>query len=329
MSTDSNVSLSSGERVSWEHGIDHKGSWKREERTFRSWISANSNAPFAPESGRYHLYVSYACPWAQRTLIVRKLKGLEDVITVDVVHPLLKREISWSFDKNYPGTTGDTVSNRKTMKEIYLSSDPNYSGTFTVPVLYDKRRKTIVNNESSEIIRMLNSEFNEFAKNPKLDLSPAHLKSNIEEVNEWIYSDINNGVYKCGFAKMQEAYEDNFHSLFSALDRVEEILRKNRFLCGSQITESDIRLFTTLVRFDSVYYTHFKTNLRRIIDYPNTWNYLKELYQMKPFGETVNFDHIKYHYFASHIHINPTGIVPLGPQIDFTQPHSRNQQVPL
>jgi len=304
---------------------------KREENrtTFRNWISASGNTPFVPETGRYHLYISYACPWAQRTLIVRNLKGLENFITVDIVHPLLDRQISWSFDKSFPGTTGDTVGDRKTIKEVYLSADPNYSGIFTVPALYDKHLRTIVNNESSEIIRMFNSECNAFSKNPDVDIYPEHMRSKIEEMTAWITSNIISCFYKCAFAKTQEDYDVAYQNLFCALDRVEEILARSRFVCGPKITESDVLLFVSLVRFDFVNYTYFKVNLKRIVDYPNTWNYLKELYQMKAFGDTVDFNHINVSQFSYRLQADLKGMTTLNPCIYFAEPHSRNEQVPL
>jgi len=238
------------------------------------------------------------------------------------VHPLLG-EKGWSLSSDYEGATGDTVNGFGYLREAYFAAQPGYDGSITVPVLWDKKTRTIVNNESAEIIRMLNSEFQEFSGNPELDLYPAELRDPIDDVNEWVYDTINNGVYRCGFAKKQAAYSRAFKKLFASLNRVEGILAENRYLTGDTFTEADVRLFTTLVRFDAVYVTHFKTNQRRITDYPNLWNYTREIYQMSGVADTVNMDHIKYHYFASHLHINPFGIVPDGPAIDFTEPHTR------
>jgi len=299
------------------------GAYKRQERTFRSWIK--SDGEFPPEKDRYHLYVSYACPWACRTLTVRKLKGLEEIISVNVVDTFLEKEVGWTLMEKDDGSTPDTVNGFKHLKEIYYKADPNYDQSFTVPVLWDKKKSTIVSNESSEIIRMLNSEFNDFAKNPQLDLYPEALRPKIDEVNAWVYDGINNGVYKCGFAQKQEAFDQAYANLFSSMDRVEDILSKNRYLAGNQFTEADVRLFQTLIRHDLVYHTHFKCNKMRIVDYPNMWEYVKEIYQMPGIKDVVNFDHIKKHYYASHRHINPFGIIPAGPVLHLEVPHKRGQ----
>jgi len=243
---------------------------------------------------------------------------------VDVVDTFLDKSTGWSLKKLDQGATGDTVNGVEYLKDIYHKADPNYEQSYTVPVLWDKTNKTIVNNESSEIIRMFNSEFNEFATNKELDTYPVDLRSQIDEINEWIYLNINDGVYKCGFARTQTAYDTAVTNLFTHLDKVEEILKKNRYLCGNRFTEADIRLCTTLFRFDPVYVTHFKCNVKRLIDYPNLWNYTREIYQMHGVTETVNFYHIKKHYYTSHVHINPFGIIPAGPLIDFTVPHTRS-----
>jgi len=307
----------------WNDVDKESGAWKRTDRTFRDRVTADGSSGFKAEPNRYHLYVSYACPWAHRTLIVRKLKGLEDVISYDVVDWLLVRSKSWSLEGKDPGSTGDTINGFKSLKELYLSVDPNYSKTFTVPVLWDKKQKTIVNNESSEIIRMLSSEFNEFAKNKELDLYPSDLRNKIDEINAWVYPNINDGVYRCGFAAKQSAYDQAVKALFEHLDKVEEILKTNRYLLGDTFTEADVRLFTTLVRFDAVYLTHFKCNKKRLTEYPNIMEYAREIYQMNGVAETVNMEHIKHHYFLSHTHINPYSIIPVGLDVDFTKPHNR------
>ena len=303
-----------------------KGEFIRSESSFRNWVTkdgtagSSGEAGFAAEPGRYHLYVSYACPWAHRTLIFRALKGLEDVISVSVVHPLMPAE-SWLFGE-YPGATEDHVNKANYLYENYLKADPGFNGLVTVPVLWDKKQQTIVNNESSEIIRMLNSAFDAFG-NADVDFYPEALREEIDEINDTVYNDVNNGVYRAGFAQTQEAYSKAYDRLFNTMDKLEEKLSRQRYLVGHQITEADWRLFTTLVRFDAVYYNHFKTNKKRLIEYPNLWAYTRELYQVPGVAETVNMDHIKYHYFASHRSINPTGIVPKGPKIDFMQAHGR------
>lgn len=302
------------------------GEFVRSESSFRNWVTKDGRAGptgeggFDAEPGRYHLYVSYACPWAHRALIFRTLKGLEEVISVSVVHPLMPAE-SWVFGE-YPDATEDHVNNANYLYENYLKANPHFNGLVTVPVLWDKKRQTIVNNESSEIIRMLNSAFDELG-NADVDFYPKGLREEIEAINSVIYENVNNGVYRAGFAVSQEAYNRAFERLFNTLDELEERLSKQRYLVGDQITEADWRLFTTLVRFDAVYYNHFKTNKKRLMDYPNLWAYTRELYQVPGVTETVNMQHIKYHYFGSHRSINPTGIVPQGPDIDFTIPHER------
>jgi len=303
-----------------------KGEFIRSESKFRNWITKDGSAGpsgdsgFAAEPDRYHLYVSYACPWAHRTLIFRALKGLQDVISVSVVHPLMPAQ-SWVFDE-YPDATPDHVNNANYLYENYLKADPDFNGLVTVPVLWDKRRQTIVNNESSEIIRMLNSVFNEYG-NTNVDYYPEPLREEIDAINRVVYGNVNNGVYRAGFATSQEAYDKAFDRLFNTMDELEERLSGQRYLVGEQITEADWRLFTTLVRFDAVYYNHFKTNKKHLMDYPNLWAYTRELYQVPGVAETVNMDHIKHHYFASHHSINPTGIVPNGPEIDFMLQHGR------
>lgn len=304
------------------------GEYIRSTSGFRNWITADGSAGPSGESGfkaepdRYHLYVSYACPWAHRTLIFRALKGLESVISVSVVHPLMPTE-SWVFGE-YPGATEDHIYHSRTMNEIYQKADPSFQGLVTVPVLWDKRRRTIVNNESSEIIRMLNTSFDELGKSD-LDFYPPALRQEIDAINQPIYDNVNNGVYRCGFATTQDAYNLAYARLFAELERLETRLGKQRYLAGDQITEADWRLFTTLVRFDPVYYNHFKTNKKRLTEYPNLWAYTRELYQVPGVAATVNMDHIKYHYFASHRSVNPTGIVPQGPDVDFMVPHGRQR----
>jgi putative glutathione S-transferase len=304
-----------------------KGKFVRTESSFRNWVTKDGSAGpsgdagFSAEPGRYHLYVSYACPWAHRALIFRALKGIEDVISVSVVHPLMPAE-SWVFGE-YPGATEDHINHAHYLYENYLKADPDFDGLVTVPLLWDKKQETIVNNESSEIIRMFNSAFDDYARSD-LDFYPESLRKEIDAINDIVYHNINNGVYRAGFATTQSAYDEAFDQLFNAMDELEDLLSKQRYLVGEQITEADWRLFTTLVRFDAVYYNHFKTNKKRLMDYPNLWGYTRELYQVPGIAETVNMDHIKYHYFGSHHSINPTGIVPNGPEIDFMMPHGRD-----
>jgi putative glutathione S-transferase len=303
-----------------------EGEFIRSESSFRNWVTQDGSAGssgeggFAAEPDRYHLYVSYACPWAHRALIVRALKGLENVISISVVHPLMPAE-SWVFGE-YPGATEDHVNHANYLYENYLKVDPDYHGLVSVPVLWDKKRQTIVNNESSEIIRMFNSAFDDY-NSSEVDIYPESLREEIDAINDVVYNNINNGVYRAGFATTQAAYDKAFDHLFNTMDELEDTLSKQRYLIGNRITEADWRLFTTLVRFDAVYYNHFKTNRKRLMDYPNLWAYTRELYQVPGVADTVNMDHIKYHYFASHLSINPTGIVPKGPDIDFMFPHGR------
>ena len=306
----------------WERETSDEGEFVRKQTHFRHCIRADGSTPFPPRAGRYHLYISYACPWAHRTLIVRKLKGLEDAISYDVVDWLLGPR-GWSFESTNAGTTGDRVNGFEYLREAYTSTDADYNGAVTVPTLWDKQSGRIVNNESAEIIRMFNHEFQEVAANPNIDLYPEHLQQYIDELNDWIYPKINNGVYRCGFARKQGAYSRAFQELFEALDQVEEILSGSRYLTGAELTEADVRLFTTLVRFDPVYFTHFKCNQRRIVEYPNTWGYVRDIYQLPGVAETVNMEHIKHHYFVSHRQINPFGIVPDGPDLDLEAPHDR------
>ncbi|WP_439123731.1 glutathione S-transferase family protein [Marivita sp.] len=305
------------------------GAFKRSTAKFRNWITADGSAGpsgeggFTAESGRYHLYVSLACPWAHRTLIFRAIKGLEDHIGVSVVHPDMLTD-GWTFNADFPGATGDTLYGLPFARDIYLKADPQISGRVTVPILWDKKRETIVSNESSEIIRMLNSAFDGITGNSS-DYWPEPLKDEIELVNERVYDTVNNGVYKSGFATTQEAYDAAVVPLFDSLDWLEARLSKSRYLVGDQITEADWRLFTTLVRFDPVYHLHFKCNRRRIVDYPSLWAYTRELYQVPGVAETVNFDHIVRHYHYSHETINPYRIIPINPVLDFDEPHGRDR----
>lgn len=305
------------------------GRFVRPTTRFRNWVTEDGSpgptgeGGFAAARGRYHLYVALPCPWAHRTVIMRMLKGLEDVVSMSVLEPLYGPH-GWRFGTS-PGTVPDSVNGASELAEIYLRADPRYTGRVSVPALWDKERRTIVNNESAEIIRMLNGAFGRFT-NVRTDYYPPALREEIDRVNALVYENVNNGVYRAGFATSQEAYEEAFRAVFRVLDELERRLSRQRYLVGRDITEADWRLFTTLVRFDAVYYSHFKCNLRRIIDYPNLSNYLRDLYQQGGVAATVNMDHIKRHYYGSQRHVNPTGIVPLGPQLDFLAPHDRGKQ---
>ncbi len=302
------------------------GHFVRKAPQFRSWVTADGSAGpsgeagFKAEVGRYHLYVSLACPWAHRTLILRALKGLEDMISISVVHWYMADQ-GWTFQAG-DGSVPDSVNGSELMYQVYTAARSDYSGRVTVPVLWDKKTKTIVTNESSEIIRMFNSAFDEIGAIPG-DYYPAPLRAEIDIVNERIYDTVNNGVYKAGFATTQEAYEAAVYPLFETLDWLEERLGKQRYLIGDAITEADWRLFTTLVRFDPVYVGHFKCNIRRIVDYPNLSGYLRDLYQQPGVAATVNMTHIKNHYYASHETVNPSRVIPVGPEIDHSAPHDR------
>jgi putative glutathione S-transferase len=310
----------------WYDTSKSGGKFERDASRFRDWITRDGQPAegrtrsFKAEPGRYHLYVSLACPWAHRTLIFRKLKKLEDLISVDVVHWHMG-ENGWTFEQGR-GVTGDSLFGSQFLHQIYTRAEPTYSGRVTVPVLWDKQANTIVSNESSEIIRMLNSAFDEWGDG-SLDFYPEDLRGEIDAVNALIYPNVNNGVYRAGFATRQEAYEGAFDDVFSTLDQLEERLGNQRYLTGNQLTEADWRLFTTLVRFDPVYVGHFKCNLKRIADYLNLSNYLRDLYQVQGVAETVDLFHIKNHYYGSHPTINPTGIVPKGPAVDLDAPHDR------
>jgi len=293
---------------------------------YRNWVTpdgsagSSGDAGFAAEAGRYHLYVSLSCPWAHRTVIFRKLKGLENVISMSVVSPDMLME-GWTFNKS-EGSSGDEVNGKGKLSEVYLLADPKYTGRVSVPVLWDKKKKTIVNNESSEIIRMLNSAFNAFT-NIHTDYYPENLRAEIGRINDLVYTNINNGVYRAGFATAQAAYELAFRGVFDTLDEMDQILSKRRYLAGPMITEADWRLFCTLIRFDAVYYSHFKCNWRHISEYPNLSNYVRDLYQVPGVSETVSLEQIKRHYYGSQRQVNPTGIVPVGPQLDFVAKHDR------
>ncbi len=324
------------------HGVFVDGIWRTEwydssatggrfvptEPLYRNWVTPDGSAGpsgeagFAAERGRYHLYVSLACPYAHRTVIFRKLKKLEDVISMSVVAPVMG-DRGWAFGDE-PGTIPDTVNGKRELGEIYLLANPRYTGRVSVPVLWDKKRKTIVNNESPEIIRMLNSAFAAFTDD-RTDYCPEQLRDEIDRINARVYKDVNTGVYRAGFATIQHVYEEACRDVFAALDWIEARLSGQRYLAGDHLTEADWRLFTSLVRFDAVYHGHFKCNLRRVADYHNLSSYVRELYQMPGVGETVNLDHIKRHYYVSMAAINPSRIVPLGPELDFTVPHDRGR----
>lgn len=306
------------------------GAFKRSAAQFRNWLTADGSAGpsgkagFKAEPGRYHLYVSHACPWAHRTLIFRELKGLRDLIPVSVVHPDMLDK-GWTFQTDDHGATGDDLYGLDFAHQIYTKADPSYSGRVTVPILWDKQQETIVSNESSEIIRMFNAAFDGITGNTD-DYWPEEMRDQIEEVNARIYSDVNNGVYKSGFATSQEAYDAAVGPLFDTLDWLEERLSRNRYLMGDRVTEADWRLFTTLIRFDPVYHLHFKCNKRRLVDYANLWAYTRELYQWPGVAQTVNMNHIVRHYHYSHDSINPHRIIPVNPVLDYMEPHGRNQR---
>jgi len=299
------------------------GEFIRPESVFRDWVRADGASGFKADSGRYHLYVSLACPWAHRTIIFRKLKGLEKAISLSVVDPLMGVN-GWEFSER-PGCTPDAANGAAYLYEIYLKARPGFSGRVTVPTLWDKARATIVNNESSEIIRMLNREFDAFATRSLPDMYPPELRPEIDRWNELVYRTVNNGVYRAGFATAQDKYERAVGDLFATLEALERHLTGSRYLCGGRLTEADWRLFTTLVRFDAVYHYHFKCNLRRLRDYPSLWAYTRELYQVPGVAATVDLQHIKEHYYRSQKEVNPSQVVPVGPEIDFTGPHGRER----
>jgi len=312
----------------WYDTASTGGAFKRSAAQFRNWITPDGRAGpsgragFTPDSGRYHLYVSLACPWAHRTLIFRALKGLSEHVSVSVVHPDMLGQ-GWTFETDSHGATGDHLYGSDFAHQIYTRADPNYSGRVTVPILWDKQQETIVSNESAEIIRMFNSAFDTLTGN-QTDFWPESMRDQIEEVNARIYNTLNNGVYKCGFATSQSAYDAAVTPLFDTLDWLEERLSVNKFLMGDQITEADWRLFTTLIRFDPVYHLHFKCNRRRIIDYPNLWAYTRALYQWPGVADTVGMEHIVRHYHYSHDSINPHRILPINPVLDYDAPHGRD-----
>jgi len=300
---------------------DTTGRFVRQQSVFRDWVRADGSTPYAPEAGRYHLYVSLACPWAHRTVIVRQLKGLQDAIGMTVVDPI-RDERGWRFLPDEP----DPLNGFTFLSEAYRVSDPGFDGRVTVPVLWDTRTGRIVNNESADILRMLNAEFDGLdGVDRSFDLYPPALRDEIDAVNERVYDNVNNGVYQAGFASTQAAYEEAFDRVFATLEWLDERLGSRRFLVGDGVTEADWRLFTTLVRFDPVYVGHFKCNLRRIADFPNLSGYLRDLYQRPGIASTVNLDHIKRHYYVTHRQINGTGIVPKGPALDWDAPHDRDR----
>ncbi|NJL40414.1 MAG: glutathione S-transferase family protein [Leptolyngbyaceae cyanobacterium RM2_2_4] len=300
---------------------DSSGKFNEIPTTFRDRVTADGSSGFKAEPGRYHLYVALACPWAHRSLLIREIKGLNDVISISIVDPIMG-DMGWEFSEA-PGAIPDSVNHARYLQDIYIKAVPEYTGRVTVPVLWDKQTQNIINNESREIMRMLDVEFAELAAK-KIDLYPSHLHQKIDQTIDTIYLPINAGVYRAGFATSQAAYDEAVTELFEGLDHWETVLSQQRYLCGNQLTEADVCMFTTLYRFDPVYNSHFKCNLRRIIDYPNLWNYLKDLYQHPEFKATCNLDHIKRGYYRSMTDINPNRIVPKGPIIDFNEPHNRN-----
>ena len=294
------------------------GRFVRQESAFRRWVTADGSSGFVAESGRYHLYVSLACPWSHRAVIVRHLKGLEDAVPMSLLDPY-RDERGWAFSG---GEFSDPVNGFSFLSEAYRATDPQYGIRVTVPVLWDRRARQIVNNESADIVRMFDSEFAAFARR-RVDLYPKALRAEIDAVNGFVYDEVNNGVYKAGFARSQRAYDEAYERLFAALDRLEERLASSRYLVGDPPTEADWRLFPTLVRFDAVYYGHFKCNRRRLLDYPNLWGYTRDLYRQPGIAGTVAMDQIKRHYYTTHAFLNPSGIIPRGPEIDFVAPHDR------
>ncbi|MGB8665342.1 MAG: glutathione S-transferase family protein [Serratia inhibens] len=312
----------------WYDTSSTGGRFKRSTSQFRNWVTADGQpgehgtGGFKAEKDRYHLYVSLACPWAHRTLLMRKLKGLEQIIPVSVVHPLML-ENGWTFGQDFPEATGDSLYHSDFLYQLYLRADEHYTGRVTVPVLWDKQQQTIVSNESADIIRMFNSAFDGAGARAG-DYYPNDLRGKIDELNGWIYDQVNNGVYKAGFATSQEAYDEAVNALFDALARLEQILGQHRYLTGDRLTEADLRLWTTLVRFDPVYVTHFKCDKHRISDYLNLYGFLRDIYQMQGIAETVSLPHIRNHYYRSHTTLNPHGIISIGPAQDLDEPHGRD-----
>ncbi|KAA9002831.1 glutathione S-transferase family protein [Affinibrenneria salicis] len=305
------------------------GHFRRTKSHFRNWITPDGQpgpsgtGGFRAEPQRYHLYVSLACPWAHRTLLLRELKGLSGQIAVSVVHPLMK-ENGWTFATDFPGATGDSLYQHEFLYQLYLHARADYSGRVTVPVLWDTRQHTIVSNESADIIRMFNSAFDQIGAREG-DFYPSALQNRIDRLNDWIYPSLNNGVYKAGFATSQSAYDDAVNAVFDALDKLENILRQQRYLTGERLTEADIRLWTTLIRFDAVYHTHFKCDRKRLSDYPSLYGFLRDIYQLAGVADTVDMAHIRHHYYCSHSTINPHGIISTGPQQDWRAPHGRDE----
>ena len=314
----------------WYDSKSTGGRFKRSDSAWRSWVTpdgsagADGKAGFRAEADRYHLYVSLACPWAHRTLLMRKLKGLEKLISVSVVHPLML-ENGWTFDEDFAGATGDSLYQNEYLYQLYLHADEDYTGRVTVPVLWDKQQQTIVSNESADILRMFNSAFDAAGARAG-DYYPADLRAKIDEVNGWVYDTVNNGVYKAGFATSQAAYDEAVTALFQSLDRLEQMLGQHRYLTGDRLTEADLRLWTTLVRFDPVYVTHFKCDRYRIGDYLNLSGFLREIYQLPGIAETVDLAHIRHHYYRSHKTINPYGVISTGPAFDWDEPHGRDER---
>ncbi|MEH0873608.1 glutathione S-transferase family protein [Pectobacterium cacticida] len=314
----------------WYETKSTGGRFTRSESAFRHWVTPDG-APgptgeggFPAQPGRYHLYVSLACPWAHRTLLMRQLKGLDDHIAVSVVHPLML-DHGWTFSTDFPGATGDSLYQHEFLYQLYLHAKPDYSGRVTVPVLWDTERHTIVSNESADIIRMLNSAFDGVGASEG-DYYPQALRAQIDELNGWIYDNVNNGVYKAGFATSQTAYNEAATAVFAALSDLEAILAQQRYLTGARLTEADLRLWTTLIRFDPVYHTHFKCDKYRLSDYPNLFGFLRDIYQMPGIADTVDMMHIRHHYYRSHSTINPHGVISLGPEQDLHQPHQRDKR---
>ena len=312
----------------WYDTKASQGRFVRTESQYRNWITADGSAGpsggagFRAEPGRYHLYIAFACPWAHRTLIMRELKGLDGMIGVSATNSYMGAE-GWTFAPG-PETIADDVNHAQRVYELYTIADPQYSGRATVPILWDKHQRTIVSNESAEIVRMLNTAFDNVGANGN-DYYPLALRTEIDEWNAFVYPNLNNGVYRAGFATTQEAYEEAATAVFAALDKIERQLSTRRYLTGPKLTEADIRLFTTLIRFDPVYHGHFKCNLRRVIDYPNVWGYVRDIYQLQGIASTVHIDFIKRHYYGSHANLNPTRIVPIGPALDYLTPHNRDR----